>query len=58
MPTTKHPGFKTVQEKIAKKQGVSREQAGSILAAAGRKAGIKALQKNPRLEKISGITKK
>jgi hypothetical protein len=57
MITTKHLGFKTVQEKIAKKQGVSREQAGSILAAAGRKAGIKALQKNPRLKKISSVGK-
>ena len=44
------------KEKIAKKQGISREQAKSILAATARKVGIKALHKNPRLKKILGVT--
>lgn len=56
MVTKNNPGFKTVQEKIAKKQGISREQAKSILAATARKVGIKALHKNPRLKKILGVT--
>ena len=30
----KHPGFKSVQSGIAKKEGVSRDRAGAILAAA------------------------
>ena len=52
-----HPGFKAVQKKIAKKQGVSMERAGAILASAGRKAGKKAVAANPRLKRISGVKK-
>lgn len=48
----KHPGFKAVQEKIAKKQGVSKEKAGAILAAATRKASSAAKRKNPRLKRV------
>lgn len=54
----KHPGFKAVQKKIAKKQGVSMERAGAILAAGARKASKKAVKANPRLKKISGVVKK
>lgn len=50
----KHPGFKAVQEKIAKKQGVSAKVAGAILAAATRKASASAKKKNPRLKKVKG----
>ena len=57
MITKKHPGFNSVRNKIAKQQGVSKEQASSILAAAARKAGMKTVEKNPRLEKISGVKK-
>ena len=31
-----HPGFKAVQKQIAKKQGISQERAGAILAEIGR----------------------
>lgn len=50
----KHPGFKAVQAKIAKKQGVSKKAAGAILASATRKASAKAKKKNPRLKKVKG----
>jgi hypothetical protein len=50
--TAAHPGFKAVQQKIAKKQGVSMDRAGAILASASRKAGPAARQKNPRLNKV------
>jgi hypothetical protein len=50
----KHPGFKAVQAKIAKKQGVSKKAAGAILASATRKASAKAKRKNPRLKKVKG----
>lgn len=52
-----HPGFKAVAKKISKKQGVSMERAGAILASAGRKASKKAVAANPRLKRISGVKK-
>ena len=52
-----HPGFKAVQAKIAKKQGVSKERAGAILAAGARKASKKAVAANPRLKRVSGMKK-
>ena len=52
-----HPGFKAVQAKIAKKQGVSKEHAGAILAAGARKASKKAVAANPRLKRVSGMKK-
>jgi len=53
-----HPGFKAVQAKIAKKQGVSAERAGAILAAGARKASPAAVKANPNLKKVSGVVKK
>ncbi len=50
----KHSGFKAVQKKIAKKEGVSEEKAGAILAAASRGASKAAKKKNPRLKKVKG----
>lgn len=47
-----HPGFEAVQNKIAKKQGVSKERAGAILAASSRGASKKAKKRNPRLKKV------
>lgn len=52
--TTAHPGFKAVQKKISKKQGVSMERAGAILAAGTRKASAAAKRKNPRLKRVKG----
>ena len=53
----KHPGFKAVQRKIAGKSGVSMERAGAILAASSRRASKAAIQKNPRLKRVSGMKK-
>jgi len=52
MAGKEHPGFKAVQNKIAKKQGVSRKAAGAILAASSRKASAAAKRKNPRLKRV------
>ena len=49
-----HPGFKAVQSEIAKKQGVSKESAGAILAAATRGASTGAKKANPALKKVKG----
>lgn len=46
--------FKSVQAKIAKKDGVSKKRAGAILAAASRKASPAAKRKNPKLKKVKG----
>ena len=54
----KHRGFKAVQKEIAKKQGISMERAGAILAAGARKASPAAIKANPRLKKVSGVGKK
>lgn len=53
----KHPGFKSVQNKIAKTQGVSKKAAGAILASSSRKASETAKRKNPRLNKVKGKAK-
>lgn len=48
----KHPGFKAIQNKIAKKEGISKKAAGAILASASRKASPAAKKANPRLKKV------
>jgi hypothetical protein len=52
MAAKKHPGFKNVQKKIAKKQGISMERAGAILASSTRNASPAAKRKNPRLKRV------
>lgn len=52
-----HPGFKAVQAQIAKKQGLSMERAGAILAAGARKASPAAKKANPNLKKVKGKMK-
>lgn len=47
-----HPGFKAVANKIAKKEGVSKEAAGAILANSTRNASKAAKKANPRLNKV------
>jgi hypothetical protein len=49
---SKHPGFKKAQASIARKQGVSKERAGAILAASSRGASAAAKKANPRLKKV------
>jgi hypothetical protein len=54
MTAKKHPGFKAVQKKIAKKEGISEKSAGAILASSSRKASASAKKKNPNLKKVKG----
>ena len=54
MAAKKHPGFKAAQDQIAKKEGVSKESAGAILASAARKASPAAKKANPALKKVKG----
>ena len=51
---TKHPGFKAVQQKIARREGVSMKAAGAILASSTRKASPAAKRANPRLKRVKG----
>ena len=50
--------FKAVQAKMAKKQGVSKEEAGAELAASTRKASPAAKAKNQALKKVKMPKKK
>lgn len=44
--------FKSVQSKIASKEGISKKRAGAILASATRKASPAAKRKNPKLKRV------
>lgn len=46
--------FKSVENKIAKKEGISKDRAGAILASASRNASAAAKRKNPKLLKVKG----
>lgn len=52
MKAKKGMGFKTAQNQIAKREGVSKKAAGAILASASRKASPAAKRKNPNLKKV------
>ena len=58
MKAKKGMGFKKAQSQIAKKQGISMERAGAILAAGARKASAAAKKKNPNRKKVKGAMKK
>lgn len=47
-----HPGFKKAASSIARKQGISKQAAGAILASSTRKASPAAKRKNPRLKNV------
>lgn len=49
---TKHPGFKSVQKQIARREGVSMKAAGAILASATRKSSPAAKRANPNLRRV------
>ena len=51
-------GFKAAQSQIAKRQGISQQRAGAILAAGARNASAAAKAKNPNLRKVKGAGKK
>ena len=46
--------FKSVQKKIAAKEGIPMKNAGAILANSSRNASAKAKAKNPKLKKVKG----
>ena len=46
--------FKSIQNKIAKKEGVSKEAAGAILAKSSRDASPSAKKANPNILKVGG----
>lgn len=48
-----HPGFNAVANKIAAKEGLSKNAASAILASKTRKASPKAKAKNPALKKVA-----
>lgn len=47
-------GFSAAQSQIAKKQGISKDRAGAILASSTRKASSSAKKANPNLKKVKG----
>jgi len=57
MKAKKGMGFKAAQKGIAKKQGISMDRAGAILAAGARKASPAAKKANPNLMKVKGVKK-
>lgn len=52
--SVKHPGFASVQTSIARREGISQERAGAILAASSRGASKAAKKANPRLRRVKG----
>lgn len=54
----KHPGFKAIQKKIATQEGVSKKEAGAILATATRNASKEAKKANPKLKKVALVLNK
>jgi hypothetical protein len=53
MASKAHPGFKKAAASIARKQGISKEAAGAILANSTRHASADAKRKNPRLKRVA-----
>ena len=49
-----HPGFKSVQKSIARKEHIPMKNAGAILANASRNASKVAKKANPNLKKVKG----
>lgn len=52
--SAKHPGFKAVAAKVAKKEGVPPAKAAAIVASGARNASVKAHKANPKLNKVKG----
>lgn len=52
-----HAGFTHIEDKIAKRQGVSKKTAAKELAASTRRASESAKEKNPALKKVKGSPK-
>ena len=47
-------GFKAAQSSVERKEGVSKERAGAIIAAGARNASAKAKRANSNLSKVKG----
>lgn len=52
--TKAHPGFKAIEGKISRNEGISRDEAAAILAKRSDDASAKAKKKNPRLKRVKG----
>lgn len=52
--SAKHPGFVTIERRIAKREKVSAKKAGAILAAATRRDSKMAKKINPHLLRVKG----
>ena len=52
--TIAHPGFQAAESKIAKREDISMDRAGAILAASSRRASSAAKKANPRLKRVKG----
>lgn len=50
---SKHPGFQKAASSIARKEGISKQAAGAILASSTRKASAKAKRANPHLKRVA-----
>jgi hypothetical protein len=50
--SAKHPGFKSAQRSIEKREGLSPKAAGAILASSARGASRSAKKANPNLKKV------
>ena len=50
-------GFKAASKSIQDKEGVSKKEAGAMLAASTRKASSAAKKENPNLKKVKGKPK-
>lgn len=48
----KHPGFAAIASSISKREGISPDRAGAILASASRGASKQAKKTNPRLRRV------
>lgn len=49
-----HPGFKSVQTRVARHEGVKQQAAAAMVAASARKASPAARKANPRLARVRG----
>lgn len=54
MATRAHTGFKVAEASIQRREGISKDRAGAILASAARHASAGAKRSNPRLRRVSG----
>jgi hypothetical protein len=54
MKPAKGQGFKAIQKEIMKKEGLSKDSAGAVLASGARNASKVAKKANPNLKNVKG----